>query len=65
MLIKVKWDECDSGGQERELDIIEDFVCLDMGFNALSFSPRVCRLVFVLVSFFSLLSVCLLAIIPL
>lgn len=36
MLIKVKWDECDNGGQERKLDIIEGFVCLDMGFNALS-----------------------------
>ena len=33
MLIKVKWDECVGRRQERELDIIEGFVCLDMDFQ--------------------------------
>lgn len=32
MLVKVKWDVYDDGGQERELDIVEGFVWLNTDF---------------------------------
>ena len=51
MLIKVKGDECIGERQQRELDIIEGFICLDMDVQCPILSPRICRLVFILVSF--------------
>ena len=50
MPIKLRGDECIGETQERELDITKGFVCLDMDVQYPILSPRICRLVFALVS---------------
>ena len=51
MLIKLREDECNDERQERELYITEGFVCLDTDVQCPILSPRICRLVFIIVSF--------------
>lgn len=51
MPIKLRGDECIGETQERELDITKGFVCLDMDVQYPILSPRICRLVFIIVSF--------------